>query len=69
MYSFSDGYTDQFGGEKGRKYKTKNFKEFLLANYKKPMNEQKEILNSNFENWVGKTYKQIDDIIIFGLRV
>jgi len=69
LYTFSDGYTDQFGGEAGRKYKIKNFQAILLANYKKPMSEQKELLNSNFENWIGKDYEQIDDIIILGMRV
>ena len=69
LYTFSDGYTDQFGGEKGRKYKIKSFQEILLANYKKPMNEQKEILNNNFEKWIGNKYKQIDDIIVLGIRV
>lgn len=69
LYSFSDGYTDQFGGEKGRKFKTKNFQKILFTNYKKPMSEQKEILNNNFKNWIGDEYKQIDDIIILGVRV
>lgn len=61
LYSFSDGYTDQFGGEKGRKYKIKNFKEILLANYKKPMSEQKKILNNTLETWMGREYEQIQN--------
>ncbi|OQY02552.1 MAG: hypothetical protein B6I20_06800 [Bacteroidetes bacterium 4572_117] len=57
LYSFSDGYTDQFGGEKGRKFKTKNFQKILFTNYKKPMSEQKEILNNNFKNWIGDEFR------------
>lgn len=69
LYTFSDGYTDQFGGEQGRKFKVESFKEVLLANYKKPMSEQKKELNNIFEKWIGKEYQQIDDIIILGVRV
>ncbi|MEN8120283.1 MAG: SpoIIE family protein phosphatase [Bacteroidota bacterium] len=69
LYTFSDGYTDQFGGEQGRKYKVKSFQEVLLANYKKPMSEQKEILNTNYEKWIGNKHNQIDDILVLGMKV
>ena len=69
LYSFSDGYADQFGGEQGRKFKSKKFKEVLLANYQKPMNEQKNILKKTIENWMGKKHEQLDDIIVLGMRV
>ncbi len=75
LYTFSDGFVDQFGGEKGRKYKTKNFKNLLLSNYQKTMVEQKAILKKTFTEWIshykanGKQYVQIDDIIIIGIEV
>ncbi|RLD80760.1 MAG: serine/threonine protein kinase, partial [Bacteroidetes bacterium] len=69
LYTFSDGYNDQFGGKNGQKFKSKNFKELLLANYKKPMSEQKKVLNDKLKDWMGKDYSQIDDIVVLGLRV
>ncbi|OFX82262.1 MAG: hypothetical protein A2W99_09400 [Bacteroidetes bacterium GWF2_33_16] len=68
FYIFSDGYQDQFGGEDGQKFKTKNFKEFLQEIHQNPMAEQRELLNTNIDKWRGK-WEQVDDIIIFGVRV
>ncbi len=68
FYIFSDGYQDQFGGEDGRKFKTKNFKQFLLEIHQKPMAEQREILDKRIDEWRGD-WEQIDDIIILGIRV
>jgi serine phosphatase RsbU (regulator of sigma subunit) len=68
IYTFSDGYPDQFGGEKGKKLKYKPFKELLLSNYSKPLLEQKQILNSKFEKWKGDL-EQIDDVCIIGVRI
>jgi len=68
MYLFSDGFPDQFGGEKEKKYSTKRFKELLLSIHTKPMNEQKQILNQEFTNWRGPV-EQIDDVIILGIRI
>ncbi len=67
LYIFSDGYIDQFGGDKGMKYKSNSLKELLTGIYHKPMNEQKEILIQNHEEWKGNR-SQLDDILIFGLR-
>jgi len=69
IYIFSDGYEDQIGGEKEKKFKSKNLKELLLSINQKPMPEQKEILNKKIEDWmsVGKQ-TQMDDILIIGLR-
>ncbi|MBN1253296.1 MAG: tetratricopeptide repeat protein [Bacteroidales bacterium] len=69
LYTFSDGYIDQFGGELGQKFKTKKFKELLIENYKKPMKEQREILNQTIIDWMGTDHDQIDDIVVFGLRI
>jgi serine phosphatase RsbU (regulator of sigma subunit)/ligand-binding sensor domain-containing protein len=70
IYVSSDGFPDQFGGEKGKKFMSKNLKKILLDIYDKPMEEQKEILNTTFENWLisGNT-EQIDDVCIFGVEV
>ena len=68
LYIFSDGYVDQFGGEKGKKYKTKPFKQLLLSIQDKTMEEQKEIIDSTFESWRGKL-EQLDDVCIIGLRI
>jgi len=68
FYLFSDGYADQFGGEDGQKFKSKNFKELLLEIHHKPMAEQREILNTTIDKWRGR-WEQVDDIIILGIRV
>ncbi len=68
LYTFSDGYTDQFGGDNDSKLKTKNFKKILIEIYDKPMSEQKQILEDTFIKWKGNT-EQTDDIIIFGVKV
>lgn len=68
FYIFSDGYQDQFGGEEGSKFKTKNFKKLLLEIHQKPMEEQREILDTTIDEWRGE-WEQIDDIIILGVRV
>lgn len=65
FYLFTDGYSDQFGGDEGKKFKIAQLKELILANYLKPMNEQNEILDSKFEKWKGKE-EQVDDILIIG---
>ena len=69
IYMFSDGYQDQFGGEKGMKFKSKRFKELLNDIQTKTMKEQKEILNKTIIEWQGDKEEQIDDIIIIGLKI
>jgi serine phosphatase RsbU (regulator of sigma subunit) len=68
VYTFSDGYVDQFGGEKGKKFMHKRFKELLLNISNKPMDEQKSILDSTFETWKGKL-EQIDDVCVIGVKI
>ncbi|MFT7611934.1 MAG: serine phosphatase RsbU (regulator of sigma subunit) [Parvicellaceae bacterium] len=68
IYIFSDGYVDQFGGEKGKKFKTKAFRELLLSIQEKPMEEQSLIIDKAFENWKGNL-EQIDDVCIIGVSV
>ena len=64
---FSDGYPDQMGGPKGKKFMSKKFKELLLSIQDETMNKQKEILENTLENWK-QNVQQIDDILVFGIR-
>jgi len=68
FYISSDGYADQFGGEDGRKFMSKKYKEMLLQIWDKPMDEQKEILNKVHIDWKGH-HDQVDDILVMGVRV
>jgi serine phosphatase RsbU (regulator of sigma subunit) len=68
IYLFTDGYADQFGGEKGKKFRIKALKELILASQDKEMVDQKTVLDENFENWKGQL-EQIDDICILGFRI
>ncbi len=64
----TDGFADQFGGEKGKKFKYSALKELLLSISEKPMEEQKSILSKTFENWRGNL-EQVDDVCVVGVRV
>ena len=68
LYMFSDGYVDQFGGPRQKKFMSKNFKDLLLDINTKPMEEQKEILDKTLQDWMGQV-EQIDDILVMGLRI
>lgn len=68
IYIFSDGYADQFGGEKGKKMKTVNFKKLLLSINKESMERQKVLLDDAFKDWRGEL-DQLDDICVIGVRV
>jgi serine phosphatase RsbU (regulator of sigma subunit) len=72
FYLFTDGYSDQFGGERGKKFMSRNFKNLLAEHAHKPMNEQEKILDSTIENWKfgnGADFEQIDDITVLGIRI
>jgi len=68
IYMFSDGYPDQFGGGNMQKFKTKKLKELLVEIHQHPMLEQKKLLEEILENWMGDM-NQIDDILIFGIKL
>jgi len=68
FYLFSDGFSDQFGGKKGFKYKSKNFQKILLENHNKPMVIQKQLLEKTIINWM-EGYEQTDDVLVMGVRV
>ncbi|HAW53200.1 MAG TPA: hypothetical protein DCX54_12880 [Flavobacteriales bacterium] len=67
VYIFSDGYPDQFGGDKGKKFKYKQFQELLISIQDKTMKEQKAILDKTIVKWMGKL-EQVDDILVIGVR-
>jgi len=67
VYIFSDGYSDQFGGKRNKKFMMYNFKKLLLSIQDKTMNEQKTILETTMKKWKGDT-EQIDDILVMGVR-
>jgi serine phosphatase RsbU (regulator of sigma subunit) len=68
-YIFSDGFVDQFGGPKGRKYMAKKFRNLLLEIHDRPMEEQREILELTIDTWMGDSYAQIDDILVMGFKL
>lgn len=68
IYIFSDGYIDQFGGELGRKFLSSNFRNLLIENSNKSLDEQKIILERTFEEWKGER-KQLDDILVIGFKI
>lgn len=67
IYLYSDGYPDQFGGEKGKKLKAGKFMEILREVHKLPMAEQQQILNDRFNAWKGSN-EQLDDVCVMGVR-
>ena len=70
IYSFSDGYPDQFGGKKDKKFMLKRLKNTLLEIYDKNMQEQKEVLETTINSWKNtKNTKQTDDILVIGVRI
>jgi CheY-like chemotaxis protein len=68
IYLFSDGYVDQFGGPKGRKFLSKNFRKLLTEICDKPLIEQKDILDKHLEEWKGDR-NQLDDILVIGMNI
>jgi serine phosphatase RsbU (regulator of sigma subunit) len=68
FYLYTDGYADQFGGSKGKKFKYRQLQEYVLANSSRPMEEQKQLLGEEFENWKGNL-EQVDDVTIIGLKI
>lgn len=68
IYALTDGFPDQFGGEKGKKYKHKKLKEFLLGIASLKMEEQKERLLAEFLTWKGNL-EQVDDVCVVGIKI
>jgi sigma-B regulation protein RsbU (phosphoserine phosphatase) len=68
IYTSTDGYADQFGGAKGKKFKYRQLEELLGSVQQHPMSEQKTILSESIQKWKGDL-EQVDDILLIGLRV
>ncbi len=68
LYIFSDGYADQFGGPRGRKFMYKAFRNILTEISNEPMDKQREILNKTIDEWRGDL-EQVDDIIVIGIKI
>lgn len=68
VYLFTDGYTDQFGGKKGKKFQISQLRTLLLSISHLPAKEQGIILTENFTLWQGDNF-QIDDVLVMGFRV
>ena len=70
IYLFSDGYIDQFGGPKGKKFMRKRFKELLLSIYTMDVKTQKTHLDNTIKDWIAESNEeQLDDILVIGIRV
>jgi len=75
IYMSSDGFEDQMGGPNGKKFLRRRFKELLIENSTYPMVKQKVILDQTLTSWQNPDdesemkYKQVDDILVFGVRV
>lgn len=69
FYMTTDGYADQFGGEKGKKLMTRNFKDILMQIHTLPMPQQQESLDQKIMAWMGNIYSQVDDILVAGIKL
>lgn len=68
FYLFSDGFADQFGGPKGKKFKTKQFQQLLLTLQDKKMEDQHKHIETVFHEWMGN-FEQVDDVCVIGIRM
>ncbi|NPA44989.1 MAG: SpoIIE family protein phosphatase, partial [Chlorobi bacterium] len=67
IYLFSDGYSDQVGGPKGRKFSKRQFKDFLHEIHKFPMTKQSVFVDKIMQKWMGDN-PQVDDMTIMGIK-
>jgi sigma-B regulation protein RsbU (phosphoserine phosphatase) len=67
IYMFTDGYIDQLGGPDRKTFKSKQFKQLLIDIHPKPLNEQKALLEKEYQAW-RRDIEQIDDIMVMGIR-
>jgi serine phosphatase RsbU (regulator of sigma subunit) len=68
IIAFTDGYSDQFGGDSGKKFKHKQLEELLIKNAHLQLQELKQLLENTIQNWRGNI-EQVDDICVVGIRV
>ncbi|EAY29198.1 7TM diverse intracellular signaling domain-containing protein [Microscilla marina] len=69
FYMASDGFQDQFGGKDNKKFMVRRFRKLLYEIHRKPMPEQKEILEQTLSEWMQGEYEQIDDILVIGVKL
>jgi serine phosphatase RsbU (regulator of sigma subunit) len=68
LFMFTDGYTDQFGGERGKKFMIKRFREIMQTMAHLPLTELNQKLAAQFDEWKGE-HEQTDDVLVFAMRV
>ena len=68
FYLFTDGYADQFGGAKGKKFMYKPLKDRLISASDQPLKAQKEILLNTFDDWKGDL-AQVDDVCLIAIKI
>ena len=68
LYILSDGYADQFGGEKGKKFRYKQLQEVLVSMVGVPMLEQEKVLIDKLNKWKGNL-EQVDDVLVIGIKI
>lgn len=68
IFAFSDGFVDQFGGSRGKKYTSKRLKNFLLSIAHHPLDKQRELIEMEFLSWKGGR-EQIDDVCLMAIKV
>lgn len=68
LYLYTDGFADQFGGPRGKKFMYRQLNELLITNRDKPLQEQQVLLKSAFENWKGHL-EQVDDVCVIGIKI
>jgi serine phosphatase RsbU (regulator of sigma subunit) len=68
LYLYTDGFADQFGGPKGKKFKYKKLHETFSLVFELPINEQQTTLENTFLNWKGDL-EQVDDVCVLGIRI
>ncbi len=69
FYLFSDGFADQIGGPRQRKFMLRAFKKLLLSVSHQPMSVQVQTLETTLHDWMGDENQQVDDILVLGFRV
>lgn len=68
VYIFTDGYSDQFGGPEGKKFKYRRFRHLLLNVHEAPIDDQLEQLERSIDDWMGDS-DQVDDILVIGMKI
>ena len=68
LYIFSDGYVDQFGGKKGKKFMGRRFRQMILDINDKNMKEQEAFIGARLTKWRGER-DQVDDVLVIGIKI